>query len=162
MNNPYDVLVPKDINISQEELVQLYDQSFAVLAREFMAAHENFDALYQSQTSNIYVNEWSSTQIIDKEQLIDNARKMILSNTNIIMMKYVFLDLKSSTATFSSFASTLYIYLEQDHYEVNTSQDEVEINKSYGEQLSEEEILQLVSTEIKRHEAYIDEMKSIS
>lgn len=154
-----EMLNTLDVDIDKDVLLNLYDNSIIKLIHQYMDASEKFSDLYKYQTFNIYVNDWALTVVPEKTKILENCRKMLLSNTKSIVIKYHFLDLKNSKTAFSSFSSRLEIEFSETSFSLIDASESVVLTKPLSELLNETEIQNLIDSEMKRHQKFLKDNK---
>ena len=150
-----EMLNTLDVNIDTEKLIKLFDQSYIHLIKGFIDITNDFTDLYKHKTFNIYVNDWSLTETGTQQEIVENCRKMMLSNTKSIVMKCLFLDLIDSDKSFSSFSSNITIELDETEYTLIDGSGEEVFTNTLNEQMSTAQIKEILEAEVNRHKDYI-------
>ncbi len=151
-----EMLNTLDVNIDTDKLLNLFDQSLVHLMKGFIKVTDDFKDYYKFQTFNIYVNDWALAEAPIKNEVVDNCRKMMLSNTKTISMKCYFLDLIASSKSFSSFTSQITIELTETSYSLVDATGTIIFTNLLEEQISPEIITSVLEDVSAKHLTFID------
>ena len=136
---------------SKEILLELYDYSIQALKLEFVKKAKLFDPLYQRSKAHAVVDSRGGELVSLKD-----IRAIIKKNTDEVRIEFIYVDFKHPYIEEFSFWSKITFQFNHTSFSVS-NYAEVLVEKPYGEQLSSEEISQVVNAEIRRHNAYIVE-----
>ncbi|WAC14205.1 Fic family protein [Dyadobacter pollutisoli] len=143
----------KELKKSVELLHLLYDNSIIPLFQKFHAGAEKFDGFYVASKhyfrSSEFIGNFNSAAILKFKQQISIAItefKVISSYKTFIHSEYGIFN----------FLSKIEVMLGPDNYIVKSYGGSMSFEKSYGEQLSEKEIADLVKSELTRHKDFIE------
>ncbi|MFY7890607.1 MAG: Fic family protein [Spirosomataceae bacterium] len=159
----------------------IYDYSYVKLCERFISSTEKFNKLYVNKTILLSIDQVSlnTTDITDHQALLDSIKSPWNKKAPLISFtKSVGVFFKYEALTLQKFAETVFIpniFIEFDElfYAIrifNIIEDKtkygskrfvkdsmlLEVKKSYTEQLTEDEINEIVNAEMKRHTAFIE------
>jgi len=149
---------PIDILKDKESILDIFDKSIAPLTNKFIEKAEKFEKFYIKNKFQIWVNNDSNTP--NKEIALDIARQSIKEDTNSIRPSFSYAAFNQKGFQESNYSSSIEFQFDYTKYKVYDSKKQVLFEKSYTEQLEEEEIVQLVNSEVKRHKNQIEKQIS--
>ncbi len=157
-----------DVSKSKENILWVYDHSVVRARKKFIEKGKLFEKFYVTADNGIlisppnFVSIYNSTLSAKDDQLVDDKRVQISEYTEDIRIYFNYKVFKRKGFKEFNHTSKIEFIFNSTGYEVKNT-NEVSIKKSYGEPLSEEEINQLVNSEIREHkqliEAKIEELK---
>ena len=149
---------PIDISKNKESTLEVFDKSIAPLTKKFIEKAEKFEKFYIKNKFNIWVNNGSNTS--NKENAIEVARKNIKEDTKSIRPDFSYTAFNQKGFQESNFRSSIEFQFDYTKYIVFNLKKQVVYEKLYSEQLEEEEIIELVNSEIKGHKNHIEKQIS--
>jgi Fic family protein len=144
---------PIDISKNAKSIINLYDDSISKLTEKFIEKGELFEKFYVKNKFYLFINNGSSHK--SKEDAISSSRKNIKESINSIKLEFQYQAFNQ--VGFQEFNHTSRITFQFDYtrFTVKTLGN-LSFEKLYGEQLTEEEILDLINSEIRRHKQAIE------
>jgi len=139
---------------SIELLHNLYDNSLVPLFIKFESGCRKFDKFYMKPQFYISIDDYKAVSLLDG---IDIVRKKISNNTPELNVGYLFDSFTNSKYGHFNFWSSIDIKFSSTGYFITSKHNPKILEKSYFDQLTEEEIDQMVNTELKFHKDFIEE-----
>jgi Fic family protein len=145
-----------EISKSKETVLEFYDKSYIPLRDEFYISSKKFEKFYSNMNiSNLLGGNQTATNLertnfisrIEREGVDDFLRFYLIVRFDSFKQKYPF-DF--------DFNSQIDIELKPSYYLVKSFMNNEKIKKNYSEQLTDEEINQIVKSEMKRHTEFIE------
>jgi Fic family protein len=143
----------KEVKKSVELLHLLYDNSIIPLFQKFQIGAEKFNGFYVESKHYFKSSELIAISNIDTISRI--KQKISITTTEFGVHSSYRTFIHSEYGNFD-FLSQIQIMLGPDNYIVKSYRGSKSLEKSYGEQLSESEIADLVKSELKSHKDFID------
>lgn len=150
-----EVSEPIEISKSKEAILKVFDKSIAPLTRKFIEKAEKFEKFYIKNSFGVWVNN-GDKPADDKESVIMNARERINGDTQSIRPDFIYSVFNQKELPENIYRSLIEFKFNYTKYKVSDSKEEVSFEKFYSEQLTEEEINTLVSSEVRRHKNEIE------
>ena len=147
---------PIDILKNKDSILEIFDNSIVRLTNMYIRKAEKFERFYLNNRFNIYVDDVST--IPSKEKALEVARKSISKDTNFIRPTFDYAMFNQRGFQETSYVSWIKFVFDKTYYRVVDFNNQVSIEKLYSEQLTEEEIIELVNTEVKRHKNQIERL----
>lgn len=144
---------PIEISRNKEAILALYDSTISDLIRKFMAKGERFEKFYIKNDFYVFVN--NSVTHLSKDDAIAKSREEISENTNSIRICFQYQAFKQLGFEEFNHNSEITFSFDYIRYSVSNSAI-VTIEKLYGEQLDEDEMTQLLNSEMKNHKLLIE------
>lgn len=144
---------PIEIPKNKEAILSLYDKTISDLIRRFIAKGERFEKFYVKNKFYVWVNNDASHQ--SKDDAIEKSRGNISDNTNSLRMQFQYQAFNQMGFEKFNHNSEITFAFDYTSYKVSNTA-KVLIEKLYGEQLDEDEIAQLLNSEIKNHKQLIE------
>jgi len=136
---------------SKEIILSLFDDSVTKTAKIFKEKGKLFEKFYFNKNAFISISSYSEK--IENIQLI---RNLVHENFRNVIIRYNYKSFNREHFREFDHISQIEFQFNQNDYIVKTLGN-IEIKKSYKEQLNEEEIITLVNSEMKRHQQAIEE-----
>lgn len=149
---------PIEISKYKESIIEIFDKSIKPLTLKFIEKAEKFEKFYLKNQFHIFVNYVSKTP--NKESAIEAARECINEDTNSIRPEFSYNAFNQKGFQESNYSSSIEFQFEFATYKVFNRNKQVIFEKLYSEQLSEDEIIQLVNSEIIGHKNHIENLIS--
>ncbi|WP_025664796.1 Fic family protein [Aquimarina megaterium] len=147
---------PIEISKNKDSILEIFDNSIVPLTNKFIEKAEKFEQFYVKNEFHLFVNNGSKT--VSKESALEVARKSINEDTNSVRPNFVYTAFNQKGFQESNYHSSIEFQFDYAKYRVMASKNQVLIEKLYSEQLTDEEIIKLVNTEIKRHKNQIEKL----
>ncbi len=147
------VAQPKENSRNKEAILSLFDDSISELISKFIDKGERFEKFYVKNTFHVLVNNNASHN--SKNDAILSSRKNISDSTNSINILFHYLAFNQLGFQAFNYKSNISFFFEYSKYRVMNTAG-VSIEKPYGAQLDESEIIKLINTEIKKHQSFIE------
>ncbi len=152
---------PIKISKNKEAILKIYDDSIVTLISTFIKKAKKFDDFYIETEINLLINGETVDQ--NKTNVLVEGRNLIKESTNSLNIKYHYRSLRQMGLEDIDHASSIIVGFDFTNYTVSGLAPKVVIKKLYSEQLTNEDIMSLVTEEIRRHkdkiEREIDEFK---
>lgn len=141
---------------TKEAILEIYDDSIARTCQQFITACEKFDRFYVSHSFRIYIDRGGNNQ--DKYNAISENRNRIKQDTNHAVLIYNFNSFIQADFGEFNHASQISIQFSLSKYKLilQDALETTEIEKSYGEQLSDKEINSIVKQAAQQHKELIE------
>lgn len=149
---------PIEISKDKESLLDIFDKSIAPLTKKFIEKAEKFEKFYIKNKFHIWVNNGSSTP--NKERALEVARESVKEDTISIRSGFSYTAFNQKGFQESNYSSSIEFQFDYTKYKVFDSKKQVLFEKLYTEQLEDEEIIELVNSEVKRHKNQIEKQIS--
>jgi len=149
---------PIDISKDTESILEIFDKSIVPLTHKFIEKAEKFEKFYIKSKFNILVD--NGYRPSNKEKALELARENIKEQTNLIRPGFSYTAFNQKGFQESNYRSSIEFQFDYTRYKVFDSKKQVFFEKSYSEQLDNNEIIQLVNSEIKRHKNQIEKQIS--
>lgn len=141
---------------SQENILEVYDEILSKLVIKFI------------EKSNLLINHYVTFKValvVDSQlysgspntTVITAARKKMSAKIESLDLRFSFQTFKHAKVEEFNFNSEFDFQFGSARYSIKTPQDSVNIDKLYGEKLSDSQINQLVNIELRRHKEFIEE-----
>lgn len=154
---------PIDISKDKESILNVFDNSIVPLTKTFIEKGERFEKFYIKNQFYIWVNNGSNTP--GKEQALEVARESVNENTISIKPEFEYTAFNQKGFQESNYSSWIKFKFDYNKYQVFGSNNQLLFEKLYDEKLTEEEVIMIVNSEIKRHkiriEKQIEEIKKL-
>lgn len=147
---------PIDIHKNKETILNIFDNSLVSLFQKFLEKSERFENFYIKNQFNIFVNGSSNTS--DKISAFESARNNITTETHSIKLNYFFNGLNKKGFDKFNFTSIIEIKFDFTTYEIINSFTKIRFKKYYTEQLTSDEITEIVNMEVRRHKDFIEKI----
>ncbi len=147
--------VPK----SAENLLEIYDQSVTRLARVFFEKGKIFEQFYTSSHSYFYLD--GEEYLVSIGNNIQECRKKIQHRINNVTIRLYYRNFDQKGLSNFNFNSNISFTFEQKKYTVKNTNN-ITYEKTYSEQLTDDEISNLVSAELRKHMEYIENQMNIA
>jgi Fic family protein len=156
-----DISEPVEILKSKESILEIFDKSVKPLTVKFIEKAEKFEKFYIRNrfsivVENSYIRVGNDPNTLDKIEVLKVARDKVTRETNSIKPFFFYIAFNQKGFQESDYRSSLEFQFEFTKYKVFNQNKQVILEKSYSEQLQEEEIIELVNSEIRRHKDYIE------
>lgn len=139
---------------SKDRVLEIYDKSVIPLAEKFLEKGRLFERFYISTQGQLR-GEKDSIELEKKALLSDKLT--IVDYAFSIDLMYEYNGLKQFGHEKFRFLSAITFRFEIGSYFIKDYDHETKFEKLYNQQLTEEEITQLVNAEVKRHKDAIEE-----
>lgn len=139
-----------------KSVLEVFDKSIVPLTHEFVEKMEKFGRLYLNNEFGIKLN--NKMILFDKENGLESVRGYVKDderNIDSIKLVFVFSTLNRAGFDDQSYQSFILFDFENTRYLVK-GQNQVIVNKLYNEFLTNEEIANLVNTEVNHHKKVIE------
>ncbi len=146
--------VPK----SAENLLEIYDLSVTRLARVFFEKGKILEQFYAKFETVIIFDNLGR---VYKKAEISKNRQLINLNLNKIGLVLNCHGFNTKGFTDFNFSSNISFNFEQKKYTVKNTSN-ITYEKTYSEQLTDDEISNLVSAELRKHKEYIENQMNIA
>lgn len=154
-NKINSVTQPINFPKNKENILNLYNNSLSQLITKFIEKSELFEKFYVNHRFYFYMN--NTPTIKTKAEAVSIGREIINENVQSIYLEFKYENFDRIEFIDFNYDSRIEIAFEYTHYIVKTL-DGFSYEKLYGEELTKEEILELVSSEIKRHKRAIEKI----
>ncbi len=147
------------IRKSVDSILSIYDKSITQLMNSFCSKSKNYDELYFKSLKSMIIDNSTehSTEGIDVSNLLNKSRfKISQLNISKIDLKYEHYTFKYNKVEDLFYKSIISIQFNNIHYYVSNHDGSIRYQKFYHDQLNEEEITQIVNSEIKAHKEFIE------
>ncbi|MEQ9438837.1 MAG: Fic family protein [Cyclobacteriaceae bacterium] len=146
-----------DIKKNKEVITDFYNRSIIPLFRKFILTSNKFDAFYLEKEYSLYENNGGYGGL-DEDELITQIRNRINDKTVTIHMRYFFKSINIADLEGFYFDSEIRIDFAFSNFKVfSNNATDITFTRSYGEQLTEKEMDELVRGETKRHKEIIEQ-----
>lgn len=142
-----------EMSKNKEAVLNLYDNTISDLIRRFISKGERFEKFYVENQFYVCVNNEVNHQ--SKEDAIKGSRTKITDNINSIRLVFYYQAFNQMGFEAFNHISEITFSFDYTRYRVKSTSNPA-IEKLYGEQLNEDEINQLLNTEIKKHTQLIE------
>ncbi len=149
---------PIEISKDKESLLGIFDKSITPLTKKFIEKAEKFEKFYTTNKFHIWVNNDSNTP--NKEKALKVARESVKEDTNSITPSFSYMAFNQKGFQESNYSSSIEFQFYYTKYKVFDSKKQVLFEKLYTEQLEDEEIIELVNSEVKWHKNQIEKQIS--
>jgi Fic family protein len=141
---------------TKESILQIYRNSFTELSVRLLDSSAKFNSFYGEVLVTVVIDSEecslrSNTR--DNFQTFDNLIKRETTDINLF---YTYLIFKQNIIPSFNYQIYLSFSFNPTVYEVSTRFSNLSFKKSYSEQLTDEEINQIVKSEMKRHTEFIE------
>ncbi|TDE18351.1 Fic family protein [Dyadobacter psychrotolerans] len=136
-----------------EILHSLYDTSVVPLITKFIEGGKKFEKFYVKSQHVVLSNGYASYNI---EMAISTVKNNITLSTTEFEMSYSYNTFIHSQYGNFNFLSQVQVMLGPNTFIIKSNRRTTNLEKSYGEQLSESEIDEIVKHELKRHKDFIE------
>lgn len=150
----------KNIEVSRtiEAIIDIYDVSVFDVCQQFIEACEKFDSFYYK--SNLFLGNTYLPWNNNKLDAIIEGRKKINKDTDQIDLWYAFERFNKEGFGEFNYESRIIFQFNLSNYIIKSSCSNKIIVKTYNEQLTEEEINEIVNLEIRKHKDMIEKKLS--
>lgn len=145
---------PIEISKNKESILEIFDASIAPLTEVFIQKGEKFENFYIKNQFYLWVNNGSRTS--NKEQAISTARENIKDDTSSVKPEFKYTAFNQKGFQESNYSSWIEFKFDYTKYKIFGSDNQLLFEKLYDEKLTEEEIIMVVNSEIKRHKMQIE------
>ncbi len=149
---------PIEISKNKESILEIFDKSVKPLTIKFIEKAEKFEKFYIKNQFYIWVNNSSNTS--NKDGTIETARDSIKGDTNSIRLDFSYTAFNQKGFQEFNYRSLIEFQFDFTKYKVFNQSKQVIFEKLYSEQLEENEIIELVNSEIKGHKNHIEKQIS--
>ena len=139
-------------------MLDIFDKSITPLTKKFIEKAEKFEKFYITNKFHIWVNNDSNTP--NKEKALKVARESVKEDTNSITPSFSYMAFNQKGFQESNYSSSIEFQFYYTKYKVFDSKKQVLFEKLYTEQLEDEEIIELVNSEVKWHKNQIEKQIS--
>lgn len=143
-----------EVEKTAELIHTLYDNSIVPLFHKFSEEGKKFEKFYVELMYAITSNDFASRNLL---MAISALRTKISQNTTEFGVSYYYKAFVNSEYGNFNFMADIKIMLGPTSYFVLLDHKPANLEKSYDEQLTEEEISNLVRLEMKRHKEFIEQ-----
>lgn len=154
------VAQPIEVVKNKESILNIYNNSVSNLAEKFIEKGELFGKFYIKHLFRLYINKKLINRT--KESVIRGGRTFLQAHTNTVTLEYSYQAFNKIGFDEFNNASRIQFHFNFSTYKV-TAKGNISYEKPYNEQLTEEEILEMVNDEIRIHkeaiESKIEEIK---
>ncbi len=152
----------KRIELDENTIELLFEKSVVPLFRRFVAVCSKFDKLYKEVGFTLYcsnprVHGTDAVLGMDEEYNIDRVRKQVTKYTKRFAMYYRYENIDRIGLEDFKYSSGISVDKSDSNTFLFTSKTGFRIEKTYGEQLTEEEMDKLVRSETKKHKEVIEQ-----
>lgn len=147
------VAKPIEITRNKESILNLYDDSVSKLTQKFIEKGKLFEKFYIKPEFRFIIEGRTSYSLV--EDVLQKGRNEINDETNFIILNYLYRVFNQTGFQEFNHKSKITFEFHLTRYNVKTL-GKLELEKLYGEQLTDDEILELVNSEIRRHKQAID------
>jgi len=134
---------------TKEAILDIFDNSISTFFEKFCSACEKFDEFYQSKNFEFsFAGENGSILITDPAKF-QTARSKIEENIYHITLSYHYKNLKVKDHFRSTFTTSVLFKFDLDSFTL--SHRNHHLTKSYSEQLTSEEIHEVIKQETQKH-----------
>ena len=145
---------PIDISKNKESIVNIFDNSIVPLTKIFVDKGEKFEKFYIKNQFYLWVNNGSNTP--NKDRALKAARERIKDDTNSVKPEFKYTAFNQKGFQESNYSSWIEFKFDYTKYQVFGHNNQLYFEKTYDENLTEEEITIIVNSEIKRHKIQIE------
>ena len=145
---------PIDISKNKESILNIFDNSIVPLTKIFIDKGEKFEKFYIKNQFYLWVNNGSNTP--NKDRALEVARESIKDDTNSIKPEFKYTAFNQKGFQESNYSSWIEFKFDYTKYQVFGYNNQLHLEKTYDENLSEEEVIIIVNSEIKRHKIQIE------
>jgi len=142
---------PIEVVKDKETILKIYDNSIKPLIKSFSENATFFQQFYIENESNITV---------DKEVLpigkLEATKQKVSGATSTIAVKYFYQTLNRDRFKDIHYKSEITFSFDDTQYSIRNTTD-FYLQKSYNQQLSKDEIQQLVDSEIRKHKDFLEQ-----
>ncbi|MEA5459736.1 Fic family protein [Arcicella sp. LKC2W] len=143
---------------------EVYINSFIKLSETFIKQSQKFEKFYLKNRLEVFEdNKWKWGRNVKTIDYINSILQKLNSDyyhPKRIGIRFLFENMKQLSLIETSFLTGIMIDFEDSHYAINvttsTKLQPIKIKKPYSEQLTDEEINQIVKSEMKRHTEFIE------
>jgi len=139
---------------SEKRLLEIFDERVAPLILQFIKSSEKFNPFYLSSHFGMSVND--KIKYPNKTVFIPSIRNFITKNTYSIELFCMYKTFNKEGFKEFNYTSEISFSFNPTKYEAK-SNDGLTFEKQYNEQLTDEEISELVKSEAKRHKEFIEQ-----
>lgn len=139
---------------SPENIAVILDKSLKDLIRVFKEKGDLLTSLYFKNQFSFSFKKYRIP--IQENDDLKRLKDEIAKNINEFSVQFFYETFVQNTFEGMNFASEIYFEFQKTKYEVKTSDHKLIYSKSYGDQLSKDEITNLVKHEIRRHKNAIE------
>ncbi len=150
----------KRIGLDEDTIVLLYENSIVPLFHKFVGACSKFDKFYKEVGFTLHCSPIIRSEAVlgmDEKYNIDRVRKEITKHTTHFAVHYTCQNIDRIGLEDFKYNSRISIDKSNSNTFLFTSSTGFKIEKSYGEQLTEEEMDKLVRSETKKHKEIIEQ-----
>lgn len=144
---------PVEKTKSKESLIGIYDNSISKVINRLIEKGELLEKFYANSKLCLFTGKIS--EFISKEKIIEKSREKILENISSLKLEYRYQAFKHIGFNEFDFISKIRFQFNLTKYTVQNWAN-FELEKLYTEQLTEEEIQELINSEIRRHKEFIE------
>lgn len=152
---------PIEVSKNKASILEIFDKSIVPLTNMFIEKGERFEKFYIKSEFHLLVGH--NPKVSNKEKALDFSRGNIKEHTSSIELEFVYTAFNQKGFQESDYRSWIRFECDYTKYSVINSKNQIVFEKLYTEQLTQEEIIELVNSEVKRHksqiEKQIDEMQ---
>ncbi len=138
---------------NKTNILDVFDHSVLKLIEKFIAKGKRFAKFYE--TTDLSYNNKKISFLESNENFLLEKREKIHKYTHRIILKFQYLNFTQKGIHKFDHSSKINIEFELSKYSI-TSSSGLKIEKMYGEQLTEQEIITLVHAEMKKHTVVIE------
>ena len=141
------------ITKSREAILDVYDNSFSELVNKVSTAFSKFDRFYLHKDIFIWLDGGGSS---DRENGFAGIRQNIKYDTTRIGFGYIHRGLRHVGYEGTDHEFKVFFYFNYSTYLVSVESNNGEIQKVYGDQLTDKEIDEIVKRELQKHKNEIE------
>lgn len=142
-----------EVTKTTESVLDIYDNTVSKLCKQFIDACEKFDRFYIKNQFHVFINGNSSSKN-KYDSFSANRNRIEEMEVNIISLTYEFITFNRVGFGEFKWTSNIEILFNSTGYKLIQPNKKTE--KQYGEQLTDEEINEIVKSETKRHKDFIE------
>jgi len=137
-----------------DSIKSFYNESVIKLSNKFIQKSELLNKFYLKNKFNLFVG--SKSRKISSEDKYDTARNLLNKDIKNIKLDYQYFTFNNSK--FDEFSYKSYINIDFSETLITiTNSNKHKINLVYDDQLSDEQIVEIVNDEIRKHKLFIDD-----
>ena len=149
---------------TKESILELYDDTILKLIDKLTRKGKLLEKFYSKLNMFLCISGWGKDCLDFEKEAKILIKKKVLDGTSGIQIEFKYKEFRQKGFDKFDFKSQVsFVFHQTASYQVKDSQDKTVYEKRYGQQLTEEEINQVVNAEVRRHKAFIEgKIKDIS
>jgi len=143
---------------SEITLLNLFDEVISKFTLKFITDCQKFDKFYETSflSLNRNIGQTYKKEEINSNQVISYCREWLKSGKTFLAFSYNYRGFQNEGIGKFDFNIEIQLHFEYTTYRFQRiGVRKISIEKKYGEQASDEEIYQLINSEMKRHQSFI-------